>query len=120
MTYICEITISKEKFNRINRLLNDVDFNYENEDEMQSIIAELDARKDTTPYSFLFDFEDGSKIYIDIRSGSSNYYDDCQWVSSDDESYYLFDCSYSIEEEMEFHPVDNESVYICRFIIKDE
>ena len=120
MKYTSEVNISRKDFDRINRLLNDVDFNYEDKKEMQSIIAELDARKDTMPYGFCFDFDNGSKIYIDICSGGSNYYDNCQWVSSDCKADYLFDCDYSIEEKMEFHPTDNGDVYICKFKIEEE
>ena len=119
MKYICEINIDRKDFDRINRLLTEVDFNYENEPDMENIIDELDASQDVMAYGFCFDFENGSKIYIDICSGSSNYYDNCQWVSSDCKSDYLFDCSYSIEEEMEFHPTDNGDIYICKFIIVD-
>ena len=120
MKYVCEISIKQKDFVRINRLLNEVDFNYENEEEMQTIIDELDARKDIMQYGFCFEFDNNSKIYIDICSGNSNYYDNCWWVSGDCESEYLFDCGYAIEEEMEFHPTDNDDVYICKFIIKEE
>ena len=119
MKYICEIDITRKDFNRINKLLNEVDFNYEDEAEMKDIIDELDARKDTMPYSFCFEFVDGSKIYIDICSGSSNYYDNCQWVSANDKLDYLFDCSYSIDEEMEFYPTNSDDIYICKFIITE-
>ena len=117
MKYTSEINISRKDFDRINRLLNEVDFNEEDEREMQTIIAELDARKDTMPYGFCFDFDNGSKIYIDICSGSSYYYDYCQWISEDCRDEYLFDCDYSIEEEIEFHPTDNDDIYICKFVI---
>lgn len=120
MIYTCAIHIDRKDFDRINRLLTEIDFNYEDEEEMQSIIDELDARKDTMPYGFCFEFEDESKIYIDICSGSSNYYDNCQWVSGDCKSDYLFDCDYSIDEEMEFHPTNNDNVYICKFILEEE
>ena len=120
MKHVCEISIKQKDFVRINRLLNEVDFNYENEEEMQIIIDELDARKNIMQYGFCFEFDDGSKIYIDICSGSSNYYDNCQWVSGDGESEDLFDCGYAIEKEMEFYPTDNDDVYICKFIIQEE
>lgn len=118
-TYVSEMEISKKDFEHINRLLEEVDFN-DDSDEMQDIIDELDARQDAMPYSFCFEFENESKIYIDICSGSSNYYDNCQWVSGDCKSDYLFDCSYSIDKEMEFYPTDNGDVYICKFIIKED
>lgn len=116
--YVCENEISRYDFNRINKLM-DVEFEeYEWNPKMQKLIDELDARRDTTPYSFYFEFDDGSKIYIDISSGSSNYYDNCQWVSEDCNDDYVFDCSYEICEENEF--IHNDVSYICKFIIKEE
>ena len=119
MKYVSEMEISRKDFERINRLLEEVDFN-DSSDEMQDIIDELDARKDTMPYGFWFEFDNGSHITIDICSGSSNYYDNCQWVSSDGKDDYLFDCDYWLNEENEFHPTDNDDVYICKFIIKED
>ena len=119
MTYVSEMEIKRSWFERINRLLEEVDFN-DDSDEMQDIIDELDARKETIPYRFCFEFENESRIYIDICSGNSNYYDNCQWVSGDCKEDYLFDCDYSIDEKMEFHPTDNGDVYICKFIIKED
>ena len=119
-TYVSEMEISRKDFERINRLLHEVDFNYAEEEEMQSLIDALDARKWDMPYGFCFEFENGSKIYIDICSGSSNYYDNCQWISEDCHDDYLFDCDYCIDEEMEFHPTDNDDAYICKFIIKED
>jgi hypothetical protein len=81
--YVCEIEISRYDFDRINKLM-DVEFEeYEINSEMHKLIDELDARQDTMPYGFCFEFDDDSKIYIDICSGNSNYYDNCQWVSGD-------------------------------------
>jgi hypothetical protein len=122
-TYVSEMEISRKDFDRINKLMqvdfNDIDENGDLTEEMQSLVDELDARPDTMPYGFCFEFDNESKIYIDICSGSSNYYDNCQWVSGDCKSDYLFDCDYSIDEEMEFHPTDDD-VYICKFIIKED
>lgn len=116
--YICEIEISRYHFDRINRLM-DVRFEeYETNSEMQKLIDELDARRDTRPYGFYFDFEDGSKIYIDICSGGSNYYDNCQWISNDCKNDWVFDCAYEICEENEF--IHNNTSYICKFIIKED
>lgn len=124
MIYVSEMEISRKDFERINRLMqvdfDDIDENGDFTQEMEKLINELDARQDTMPYGFYFEFEDGSKIYIDICSGGHNYYDNCQWISSDCKSDYLFDCSYSIEEEMEFYPAGNNNIYICKFIIKED
>ena len=116
--YVCEIEISRYDFDRINKLM-DVEFEeYESSRKMRKLIDELDARPDTMPYGFYFKFDDGSKIYIDICSGSSNYYDNCQWISSDCNDDDVFECSYEICEENEF--VHNDTSYICKFIIKEE
>jgi hypothetical protein len=116
--YVCEAEISRYDFDRINRLMDVMFEEYEWDSKMHDLIDELDARQDTTPYSFYFEFDDGSKIYIDISSGSSNYYDNCVWVSSDCNKDYVFDCSYEISEENEF--IHNDVSYICKFIIKEE
>lgn len=116
--YVCGIKISRYNFDRINGLM-DVRFEeYESNPEMQKLIDELDARPDTMPYGFYFEFDDGSKIYIDICSGSSNYYDNCVWVSGDCKKDYVFDCAYEISEENEF--IHNNISYICKFIIKED
>ena len=115
--YISEVEINRYDFDRINNLM-DVEFEeYEWNPKMHKLIDELNARKNTMPYTFCFEFDDGSKIYIDICSGDSNYYDNCQWVSSDCNYDYVFDCSYEICEENEF--IHNKVSYICKFIIKD-
>ena len=116
--YMCEIEISRYDFNRINKLMDVMFEEYETNPKMSTLIDELDARPNTMPYSFGFKFDDGSKIYIDICSGRSNYYDNCQWVSSDCNKDYVFDCSYEISEENEF--IHNNICYICKFIIVEE
>ena len=116
--YVCETKISRRNFDRINRLMDVMFEEYETNCEMRRLINELDARQDTMPYSFYFEFDDGAKIYIDICSGESNYYDNCQWVSSNCNEDYVFDCSYEISEENEF--IYNDICYICKFIIMED
>lgn len=115
--YVCEIKISRYDFDRINKLMDVMFEEQEINPEMDKLINELDAKPETMPYSFYFDFDDGSKIYIDICSGSSNYYDNCVWVSSNCKTEYVFDCSYEISEENEF--IYNDTSYICKFIIEE-
>ena len=116
--YVCEVEISRYDFDRINGLMDVMFEEYESNPKMQSLIDELDARPNTRPYGFYFEFDDGSKIYIDISSGSSNYYDNCWWESGDDKKDYVFDCLYEIAEENEF--IYNDISYICKFIIKED
>lgn len=119
-TYVSEIKLNKSDFDRINKLMqvdfNDIDANGELAPFMQKLVDELDARKDTAPYGFEFDFEDGSCITIDIRSGQSNYYDDCVWRKG--KEYYVFDCAFEIVEENVFNMDDAK--YICKFVITED
>lgn len=114
-TYECEVKISKAKFDRINQLLAEIDFDDDSE-EMEELIDELGATEDVWECGWEFKFEDGAKIFIDIRSGSSNYYDDMVWQKDDDEQ--LLDCNYELNEEIEFEIDDN--TYICKFIIEED
>ena len=115
-TYVATTKISRKKFNRINRLLTEVDFDDDSR-KMEDIIYELGATEDAWDCGFQFNFENGTKIFIDIRSGSSNYYDDAVWQSDDDE--VLFDCNYELNEENEFC-IDDDS-YFCNFeFIEDD
>lgn len=116
--YVCEAEIKKSDFDRINKLMDVMFEDYESDPKMHKLIDELDARRDMTPYSYYFNFEDGSKIFINIRSGSSNYYDDCVWISGDEKEDDVFDCSFEISEEMEF--IHNNISYICKFIIRED
>ena len=116
--YVCEVEISRHDFDRINKLMEVMFEDYETNSEMQKLIDELDARPDTMPYSFYFDFDDGSKIYSNICSGTSNYYDNCYWVSADNTEEEVFDCAYEIVEENEF--VHGNTIYVCKFIIKED
>ena len=123
-TYISEMEISRKDFDRINRLMeidfDDVDENGDLISTMAELVDELDARPDTMPYSFCFEFEDESTIYIDICSGSHNYYDNCFWVSKGKLRDCVFDCHYMIEENNAFVPFDGSATYICKFIIVED
>lgn len=116
--YVCEVEISRYDFDRINKLMDVVFEETETNPEMHKLIDELDARPNTMPYGFCFEFDDGSKIYIDICSGGCNYYDNCWWVSGDCKEDCVFDCSYEICEENEF--IHNDISYICKFIIVED
>ena len=113
-TYVAEIKITKKKFNRINRLLAEIDFD-DDSDEMEELIDELGAIEDAWEYGFSFKFEDEMEILIDIRSGNSNYYVDATY-DYDAESCTL-DCD-EFAEEIEFEIYDN--TYTCKFIIVEE
>lgn len=121
-TYVSEIEIRRKDFDRINKLMqvdfDDVDENGDLTLEMQNLIDELDARPDTTPYSFWFEFDNGTHITIDICAGSHNYYDDAVWTNQDGTRDCIFDCGFALDEVEEFE-IDDD-VYICKFIIKED
>lgn len=114
-TYVATTKIGRKQFNRINRLLAEVDFDNSSR-EMEDIIRELGATEDAWDCGFQFNFKNGTKIFIDIRSGSSNYYDDIMWKSDDDE--VLFDCNYELNEENEFC-IDDDTYY-CNFEFEED
>ena len=70
--YVCEIEIKKHDFDRINKLMEVMFEDYETDPNMHKLIDELDARKDTTPYSYYFDFEDGSKKDVSVLEKAIN------------------------------------------------
>ncbi len=115
MTYVSEMEISRKEFERINRLLAEIDFD-DDSNEMTELMRELNATEDSWCDGFYFEFENGSTILIDIRSGSHNYYDDVIWRQGNED--ILFDCSYVLDEENEY--CIDDDVYICKFIIKED
>ena len=115
--YISSIEISKGDFERINRLMM-VDFGDYASDSMKELIDELDARPDTVPYSFCFEFEDGSAIQLGICSDSLTYFDSWMWISANKEASYEFDCFFEIQQENVF--AYDGKTYVCKFVIKEE
>ena len=113
MIYISKQSIDKQDFDRINRLLNEINFDDKSKN-MECIIDELNAMKDSWETGFQFKFENNAEILIDIRSGQHNYFDDVLWQQDDEEE--LLDCSYTLDEKNEYFIGDD--VYICEFIIK--
>lgn len=118
-TYVSKIEISREMFNKINKLMevdfDDVDENGDLKPEMERLINELDARRNTMFCMFHFNFADNSTIVIKIVCGQHNYYDDCIWSNGKD--YYELDSAFGIEKVNEF--IHNDKCYICKFIIKE-
>lgn len=117
MVYTATTKINKKQFDRINRLLDEIDFDDKSQ-EMNNLIRELDATEDSWCDGFYFTFQNGAKIKIDIRSGAHNYYDDVIWLSADEKDDVLFDCSYTLDEENEYC-IDDDT-YFCNFIIEED
>ena len=116
-TYICKLPVelSRKDFDGINDFFK-VNFNDESP-EMGALIDKLDARPNTNPCTFWWDFEDGSTVQMDILSNEN-----CYWVDTgiirNEEDDWVEPC-YSIEEEMIIPSSDGKREYICKIIIKE-
>lgn len=116
-TYICKVPIelSRKDFKRINKLF-DVNFNEESP-EMEALIDELDARPDTNPATFWWDFEDGATIQMDVISNENCYWLDTGIIRDEEDEWFEFE--YQLKEEMRFLSFDEEREYICKIKIKE-
>lgn len=116
--YIATVDISRKDFDRINKLF-DVEFENSDVSEMEELINQLDARRDTMPYSFYFQFDDDADSYItlDICSGNSNYYDNVVFCN-DNQEEVVFECAFQLDEENEYEV--SGVTYICKFNIIEE
>lgn len=102
---------SKDDLERINRLLEEIDFEDDSK-KMAKLIDELDAREDDNIGLFSIDLNDTYNVTIDVASGSSNYYDNIVIWEKDETGAYnevaCLDCGYGIgdlelsKEEFEF------------------
>lgn len=115
--YECKqpVELSKKDFERINKLFK-VDFEEETP-EMEALINEIDARPDTNPATFWWEFEDGATIAIDIQSNKSCYTDIVIYSSNTEE--YMLESDYQICEVMDME-INKELHYICRIKIIEE
>lgn len=108
---VIEVQINKDDLERINRLLEEIDFE-DNSRKMEKLIDELDAQEDDTIGLFSIDLNDIYNVTIDVASGSSNYYDNIVIWEKDETGVYnevcCLDCGYNIsdlellKEEFEF------------------
>lgn len=103
------IRITKEEYERINRLLAIESLEYMTEDELQVQGAKLDSVEGL----FFVEFNNGSSMNIDLCSGTHNYWDNVVWTSADGKQDVVLDCAYKLED-IEFE-VDSE-LYIVKFI----
>lgn len=117
-TYICKLPVelSRKDFDRINDLFR-VDFNDESP-EMEALIDKLDARPDTKPCTFWWDFEDGSTVRMDILSNENCYWVDTGIIGDEDDGWV--EPCYSIEEKTTIPSSDGESEYICKIKILED
>ena len=89
-----EVYISKEKFDRINKLLA-----IESLEEMtDSELIEYGADTDVCEGIFYVEFDNGTSLNFDLCSGQHNYWDDVVWTSADRTRYVTLDCEYAIDD----------------------
>lgn len=114
--YTCKesIKITEKEFDKINKLFK-VDFDDDTE-QMQKLIDELDARQNTMLYTFVWDFEDGNHIVMNIESDDTCYMDNVYLINNQNlDIDYMFDRHFEIDKEMPFY--DGNNRYICKFEI---
>ena len=117
-TYICKLPVelSRKDFDRINDLFR-VDFNDESP-EMEALINELDARPNTNPCTFWWEFEDGTTVQLDIESDDVCYMDNMGIIQDDEDDW--MERMFRIEEEMTAISSDGEREYICKIKILED
>lgn len=117
--YECKqpIELSRKDFERLNKIF-EVNFDDETP-EMESLINELDARRNTNPCTLWWQFEDGSYIIWDLYIGDENAYDDVRWYENEKSKYPItFDCGFGLWEEIKFDNVGkNQNTYVCKIKI---
>lgn len=121
-TYINKrpVELGRKDFEKINKLFL-VNFDDEELPEMAKLIEETDVHRNTDPYTFWRDFEDGSLIIMHIYVGDENAYDDTRWYKNPAAYPQTFDCGYKIEERMVFEDVgEDNNTYICEIKIKED
>ena len=130
MVYIDVVDITKKDFDRINQLFDvkfdmefdveldaelDVEFDDESE-KMQELIDKVDARKNTVPYTFMWYFEDGTYISMDMYVTDSNVYS--IWSRMTENGKELLRFEFKLDEETVFTDIGKDkNTYICRFNI---
>lgn len=111
------VEITRKEFDKINELMK-VDFNDSDMPQMESLINALDARPETVYASFMWEFEDNTKIILDIESSYYAYMVSCGWYNAVNDTSGCFETEYQIYRFMGFDIGD--TTYVCQFEIKDE
>ena len=115
-TFVCKksIKITEREFNRVSKLFK-VDFDDDTK-QMQKLIDELDARPNTMPYTFVWDFEDGNRIIMNVESDDVCYMDNTYLTDNQNPDMdYMFDRYFEIDKEMLYD--DGNNRYVCKFEI---
>lgn len=113
---INKVVLENREFKWLNDLMKVCFEDYESDENMRKLIDDLDAKQDETICVCSFEFENGATIFVNVSSGSSNYYDNC-WLLTADGQTWDFDCGYEIDEDMQFEY--NGDLYNCHITIKE-
>lgn len=118
-TIFCKepVEITRKVFDKINELMK-VDFDDADTPYMEQLINTLDARPETIYASFAWEFEDGTRIIMDIESSYYAYAVRSVWENSIHDKNGCFETEYQIYRFMGFDIGD--TTYVCRFKVKDE
>lgn len=103
------VSITKDEFDRINRLLA-----IESLEEMtDSELIGQGANTDVCEGIFYVEFDNGTSLSFDLCSGQHNYWDDVVWTNADSTKDVVLDCAYELDDiEVE---IENE-LYIVKVI----
>ena len=117
-TYICKLPVelSRKDFDKINKLFK-VNFDDESP-EMEALIDELDARPNTNPCTFWWEFEDDTTVQLDIESNDVCYMDNMGIIQDGEDDW--MERMFRIEEEMTAISFDGERKYICKIKILED
>lgn len=96
------VFLPKSKFNEVNGLLN------------HSTSEDLKTRPDAETI-FEVKFGNGSSFYFELCHGSENFYDNAVFYTRDGVEI-VFDCTYSLDETIEFAVKDQ--TYVIKIILE--
>ena len=118
-TIFCKepVEITRKVFDKINELMK-VDFDDADTPYMEQLINTLDARPETIYASFAWEFEDGTRIIMDIESSYYTYMVRSVWENSIYDKNGYFETEYQVYRSMGFEIEGN--TYVCQFKIQDE
>lgn len=111
------IEITCKEFDKINELMK-VDFDDADTPYMEQLINTLDARPEMIYASFAWEFEDGTRIIMDIESSYYAYMVSSGWYNSIYDKSGCFETEYQVYRSMGFEIEGN--TYVCQFKIQDE
>jgi hypothetical protein len=112
VTHKAVVSLPKDEFARINRLLSIHSLEGLSAKELE----EIGAAKNAGEGIFCAKFDNGSVLNFDLCSGSNNYWDDVVWKSADETTDITFDCEYELTESIEFEV--NGELYVVTIALE--